>query len=82
MTIRQRVRDWLGLTRIDLSLGELHLKLNRLNDDLTIPLNRVATVLLDETNDARQALSHKLGDKAVADIIAEAQARRHTLGEV
>ena len=80
--MRNWIRDWLGLTTMQRQMTNVANEVNALRDELVPALNSISVIFNNEHSDARKELSHKIGDKALATMLGEDKARRHTLGEI
>ena len=80
--MKNLLRRWLGYNKIEDDLKAIKQTLIDLQNDLVLPLNAVATTLLDENSKTRKRLSDRLADKAIRTMTDESKARRHTLGEL
>lgn len=72
------LRRWLGL---DEDVKALHARFTDLHDELVGLRSDLAVTFKDEHDPSRKSISDKLGQRAIARLKAEDQARRHTLGE-
>ena len=69
--LRTAIRAWLGITELKSQL----LRLERQQEQITIPLNAIATILLSEHSSARQELSNRLNAETAKRFQGEVEAR-------
>lgn len=86
MSLRTRVREWLGLNEMHNStilnsrmLHDIQEQLDNMQLALTEPINKLSTVLLDEHSTARKAASDMIGAEAIKRAGAEKKARDMTV---
>lgn len=76
--LKNAVRRWLGLDRLNMieyRLTNIETDMGNLKDDLVLPIAKLTAILEDESSEARQRASDKLGMQAINRMRAEAKAR-------
>ncbi len=82
MKLRSWIRRYLGINALELHMHQQQNQLNSIYDEIIATRNDVTMLFTDEFDEKRKELSNKIGQRALANMIGEDKARKHTTGEL